>query len=299
MTEKGLSSRLKQYRKQQNLTQSELAGIIGIGQTAIANYETGQRFPDEKKLLKIADYFDISLDELLGRDLKLSSDEPSQNPGFSYSPSELGEFTVGFMEKSVKSGSAAVELIIRFLQKGYSEEQIILDLLKPALKRAGDLWAGGIYNEAMEHQLSSTVLQSLFTMKAMSIQPEKRRGRFTALAASGEQHDIGLRMLSRFLEIEGWESFFLGSSVPAASLVEFNNENKIDLVLVSATLNEHVDSLCYMVKAIKSADSPPIVIAGGRAVELNRGRIMGAGADYITDSIETAVKMSRKVRGSE
>jgi methanogenic corrinoid protein MtbC1 len=292
--EHGISISLKQLRKHKKLTQKELASIIGIGQTAIANYENGKRFPDEKNLVKIADYFEISLDSLIGRDFLITEDEKPLSTGFSYTPTTLGKFTDRFMDKSQRSSCDAVKFILDHLEDGFSEEQILLDLIEPALKRAGELWAEGRYNEAMEHQLSMTVVQSMLTMKTLSVPPVKYRGKFVALTAAGELHNIGIRMLSRFLEIDGWESYFLGSSVPASSLVNFIEVNSVDLVLVSATLNENTDALCSMIKAVKSADNPPVVMAGGRATSLNRKIILDSGADFVFSSISKTMEFVRK-----
>lgn len=50
------------------LTQKKLSEILGIDQTAISNWERGKGLPDNTNQLKLADYFNVSLDFLLGRD---------------------------------------------------------------------------------------------------------------------------------------------------------------------------------------------------------------------------------------
>lgn len=59
--------RLKKIRTNKGLTQTEVANNLKISQQAYANYETGKRQPDQEMLAKIADYFDVSVDYLLGR----------------------------------------------------------------------------------------------------------------------------------------------------------------------------------------------------------------------------------------
>ena len=58
---------LKKLRKDNNMTQKELADKLDIARTTLANYEQGTRFPDKETLLSIADFFDVSLDYLVGR----------------------------------------------------------------------------------------------------------------------------------------------------------------------------------------------------------------------------------------
>ncbi|WP_052263141.1 helix-turn-helix domain-containing protein [Clostridium tyrobutyricum] len=63
--------RLKELRESKNLKQSELANELGIGRTTLSHYELNNRQPDFNTLEKIANYFDVSIDYLVGRtDLK-------------------------------------------------------------------------------------------------------------------------------------------------------------------------------------------------------------------------------------
>ena len=51
-------TRLKQLRQKHNLTQSELADILGLKPTAISNYEAGRNEPSFEKLIALSKYFD-------------------------------------------------------------------------------------------------------------------------------------------------------------------------------------------------------------------------------------------------
>ncbi|MDE5721877.1 MAG: helix-turn-helix domain-containing protein [Clostridia bacterium] len=59
--------RLKQLRESNNITQLRLALDLGTNQNTISRYETGEREADYSMLIKIADYFNVSLDYLLCR----------------------------------------------------------------------------------------------------------------------------------------------------------------------------------------------------------------------------------------
>ena len=61
------AEKLKRIRLKMNLTQKDIAKILGITRTAYANYEQGLREPNLLTLWKIADFFDVSVDYLLGR----------------------------------------------------------------------------------------------------------------------------------------------------------------------------------------------------------------------------------------
>lgn len=68
------SSRLKSIRTSKKLTQKQLANFLGITENAYQNYEYGKREPDIAGLITLADYFDVSLDYLVGR-----SDDPTRH----------------------------------------------------------------------------------------------------------------------------------------------------------------------------------------------------------------------------
>ena len=59
--------RLKELRKDKGISQLKLALDLTTNQNTISRYETGERECDYAMLIKIADYFDVSIDYLLGR----------------------------------------------------------------------------------------------------------------------------------------------------------------------------------------------------------------------------------------
>ena len=60
-------NRIKELRTEKGITQADLAKILKISDRAVGYYENGDREPDYTTLLKIAEYFDVSIDYLLGR----------------------------------------------------------------------------------------------------------------------------------------------------------------------------------------------------------------------------------------
>ena len=60
-------NRIRDLREDRDLRQSDLAEATGIDQRTISNYETGKTAPDSYALIKLADFFGVSIDYLLGR----------------------------------------------------------------------------------------------------------------------------------------------------------------------------------------------------------------------------------------
>ena len=59
--------RLARLRRERGISQLKLALDLNMNQNTISRYETGEREADYKTLVRLADYFDVSLDFLLGR----------------------------------------------------------------------------------------------------------------------------------------------------------------------------------------------------------------------------------------
>ena len=65
-----LAQNLRYLREQKGLSQRECAEIFGLSGSAIAMWEQDQRKPDIEMIVRLAEYFDVSLDELVLKDLK-------------------------------------------------------------------------------------------------------------------------------------------------------------------------------------------------------------------------------------
>ncbi len=60
--------RMKELRLSRGMSQLKVAMDLGLNQNSISRYENCEREADYETLVKIADYFDVTLDYLLGRD---------------------------------------------------------------------------------------------------------------------------------------------------------------------------------------------------------------------------------------
>lgn len=66
--------RLRDLRKDRNLSQSDLAETLGYSCSSISNYETGKHEAGYDTLITLAKFFDVSIDYLLG-----NSDDPAHS----------------------------------------------------------------------------------------------------------------------------------------------------------------------------------------------------------------------------
>lgn len=69
MLDINIGNTILKLRKSKNITQDELGKILGVSNQAVSKWETGSGLPDIELLPLIADYFNISIDKLFGRDV--------------------------------------------------------------------------------------------------------------------------------------------------------------------------------------------------------------------------------------
>lgn len=66
--------RIRDLREDKDLTQMQIANILGMSQTGYSKYETGENDLPTQILIKLSDYYDVSIDYLLDR-----TDNPERN----------------------------------------------------------------------------------------------------------------------------------------------------------------------------------------------------------------------------
>lgn len=59
-------NRIRELREDKDLRQSDVSQITGIDQRTLSNYETGKTNPDSFAIIKLAEFFEVSTDYLLG-----------------------------------------------------------------------------------------------------------------------------------------------------------------------------------------------------------------------------------------
>ena len=81
---KKYKNRIRDLREDRDLRQTDVSKATGIDQKTLSNYETGKTSPDSYALIRLADFFGVSIDYLVGRteiDIKSKDDLTSRLEG--------------------------------------------------------------------------------------------------------------------------------------------------------------------------------------------------------------------------
>ena len=74
-----IGENFKYIRKEKNISQMQIAKETGISQKAISFWERNERTPNIIDCIKLADYFGVSLDELVGREFGHIQEQSNKN----------------------------------------------------------------------------------------------------------------------------------------------------------------------------------------------------------------------------
>lgn len=119
------------YRKKQGLTQEELAVKLGVTNQSVSKWESAQCCPDISLIPKLADIFEISIDELFGIVPRMSMTKEVND-------AEKDAVFSKAMKIMKESGTVSTSLLQRKLNIGYEQAVHLIDLLKCEVKDKED-----------------------------------------------------------------------------------------------------------------------------------------------------------------
>lgn len=296
------ASRLRELRKKRGLRQKDLADTLGLAQTTIANYEQKLRFPDEKTLGMIADFFGASLDFLLGR---VNVDAEARQPaGLPEKPLPLTGLAKEFFELLRKGeGEAAFRTVRAALENGTGIKELYLDVFSPSLREVGRLWAAGDMNVPEEHHFTeeTQVLISRLHHAVESAARPKRGLRCVVFAVSGEHHVIGARMVADFLEMDGWDVYHLGGNLSNRHAMRALLDRPARLLALSVSLGQNLGSAEDLITAVRGENSLRHlkILVGGQALHGNPGLWQELGADGSAPDAAQAAAEADRLSGAQ
>ncbi|MGV3539257.1 MAG: cobalamin-dependent protein [Rufibacter sp.] len=193
----------------------------------------------------------------------------------------------------------ATELVMREVENGRPVKELYLQVFQPAQHRIGVLWQTNKISVAQEH-FCTAVTQSIMSQLYPYVFGSERNGyKLLATCVTGDLHEMGLRMVSDFFEMEGWDTYYLGANMPLPSIVSAIKDQRPDLLLLSATMTYHVPAVVEVIKAIRASQEMRDlkVMVGGYPFNIAEELWKEVGADaYSRNAQEAIVKAQQFVR---
>lgn len=191
----------------------------------------------------------------------------------------------------------ALSAALNAVNAGLDIRDLYLDVFQPAMHEVGRLWEANQFTVAQEH-LATAITQSVMAQLYAGCNEQRYLGRtMVATTIGGELHELGIRMVADFFELEGYDVYYLGVNVPVEDIVSMVNQRRAHLLGLSVTLGSHILQARTVIQAVRAS---PIgrtikVMVGGqpfnRAPEVARS----IGADFTAADARSAVRMASEV----
>jgi methanogenic corrinoid protein MtbC1 len=185
---------------------------------------------------------------------------------------------------------AAMAVVDDAVQRDMGVRALYLEVFQPAMREIGRLWQENRITVADEHLATAITQAAMARLYDQLFAGAAAHGPLLlAACADQERHELGLRMICDVLEMEGWDTIFLGASVPVEDLVRMVLDRKPEVVALSASIAPHVARVREAVRAIRLAvpHDGPMIVVGGRAFGDDPGLAARLGADLTArDALE-------------
>jgi methanogenic corrinoid protein MtbC1 len=183
------------------------------------------------------------------------------------------------------------------LDSGIDIRDLYIDVFQHAMHEIGRLWETNQITVAQEH-LSTAITQSVMAQLYSHVFARPPIGRtMVATCIGGELHELGIRMVADFFEMEGWDVYYLGANMPAEDVANIVNDEQADLLSISVSLNGHVKYARSLIDVVRASPIGPNIkiMVGGHPFNRAPDMCETVGADLTALNAREAVRQAAEV----
>jgi methanogenic corrinoid protein MtbC1 len=222
---------------------------------------------------------------------------PSDQPTFISEAQPLAELARAFLNALLRGERhAASRLILDAVDGGASVRDIYLHVFERCQHEIGRLWQMNLLSVAQEHYCTAATQHIMSQLSPHIAAAEKKGRKLVATCVAGDQHEIGVRMVADFFEMEGWDAFYLGANAPTASVLEMLAEHEADVLAISVTITPNVRAAVRLIEAVRGSDESAGVkiMVGGYPFNVAPELWQSVGADgFAPNALESVAVASQ------
>jgi MerR family transcriptional regulator, light-induced transcriptional regulator len=195
---------------------------------------------------------------------------------------------------------SASKMVLDAVKSGTSIKDIYLHVFQVSQQEVGRLWQINQLSVAQEHYCTAATQLIMSQLYPYLFTTAKSGKSMVATCVSGDLHEIGIRMISDFFEMEGWDTFYLGANVPVDSVAKSIKDRKAQLLAVSATMTFHVHSVRRLIQTVRADKDiqSTIILVGGYPFNLAPTLWQELGADGHATDAEDALRIAHELLGT-
>ncbi len=191
----------------------------------------------------------------------------------------------------------ASRLVLEACADGTSIKDIYLWVFQPTQYEIGRLWQINQLTVGQEHYCTAATQLIMSQLYPYLFATEKSGRRMIATCVAGETHEIGVRMIADFFELDGWNTYYLGADTPLESIVKLIRESGAELLCVGATMPYHLPTVRKLIRRIRNQhDIAAInVLVGGYPFRVAPDASTEIGADGTADNADDTIALASRL----
>jgi methylmalonyl-CoA mutase cobalamin-binding domain/chain len=191
----------------------------------------------------------------------------------------------------------ASQLVLDAVQQGTSIRDAYLHVFQQSQYEIGRLWQMNRITVAQEHYCTAAT-QLIMSQLYPRLFEADRIGRcLVATCVGDELHELGVRMVADFFEMEGWDTYYVGANAPAQSILQAVAEQEADLLGISATMTFHLRDVASLIAQVRKAHTgrDVTILVGGYPFNVAPDLWQELGADGHARDAEKAVGLANQL----
>lgn len=210
----------------------------------------------------------------------------------------FGKLAKSFNEVLLKGDkNAASRMVMDAVNSGTSIKDIYLHVFQKSQLEVGRLWLINEITVAKEHYASAATQLIMSQLYSYIFATERVGHTFIGACIGGELHELGIRMVGDFFEMEGWDTYYLGANTPASTIISSIEENHADVVGLSISMPYHRSLVKEAIDVIRQhfKSSCPKILVGGNGINHNKEIWKYLGADGYGSDAQEAVDRAKQL----
>ena len=191
---------------------------------------------------------------------------------------------------------ACLELAVTSVHSPEDLAGFYQDVMTPALHEIGRLWEMGEISAVQEHLATAISMRIMSAMYGGFVMGDAGKGKAVITAAPNEFHEVGARMISDQLEMDGWQVDYLGANSPAQDLLALLRQVPPFLLGFSIVVPFNIEAVRRIIEEIRADEilKNIKIMVGGPVFSLEPELCRKIGADGYATSGGQAVELARQ-----
>jgi methanogenic corrinoid protein MtbC1 len=238
--------------------------------------------------------------EYIARGLESLAQAPAALPTFLPQDAPLGELARQYLDALLRGERhTASQLVLNAIDQGASIKDVYLHVFQQSQYEIGRLWQMNKITVAQEHYCTAATQLVMSQLYPRLFATARIGRRLVATCIGDELHELGVRMVADFFEMEGWDTYYLGANTPPGSILRTLEERRAEILAVSATMTSGVRAVAGLIARVRASERGRGVkiLVGGYPFNLSNELWRHVGADAYAPDAEQAVAVASDMVG--